>query len=236
LRALLTCSFALHVVFSSTIRPRFYREGEGKELAVLELGGLKGRELHEIFDAYRVEDFARENFGPIQERIHGHPLAARMFAIAVRDPEAREDLMNQPRFMKMDATGDLEPVRRRIAKQLEACSDDERSALVQLAHFRLPYTTADADVVKVDRAVRLGLQARGLLDQLPDTGGERTWQVHPLVADLLPARETSDFGLLEALGRSAAPRPYSLPSSITGIQGPRSSRQPLISGCLSRWP
>ncbi len=188
------------VVFLSAIRPRFYREGEGASLKILDLAGLKGRELHQIFDAYRVEDFARENFGPIQERIHGHPLAARMFAIAMRDMEAREDLLAQPRFMKMDDVTHVEVLRRRITKQLEACTDEERAALVQLAHFRMPYTTADADVVKVDRAVRLGLQARGLLDQLPDTGGERTWQVHPLVADLLPARETSDFALLEALG------------------------------------
>ena len=189
------------VVFLSTLSPRFYREGEGAGLKDLALGGLKGRELHEIFDAYRVEDFDRGHFGDIVQRVHGHPFAARMFAIAVRDPAGREDLLGQARFMRMEDVSDLEPVKRRVQKQMEGLSDEERAALVQLAHFRLPYTSADADVVKIDRNVRLGLQARGLLDQYPESAGaERTWRVHPLVGDLLPQRETSDFNLLEAIG------------------------------------
>ncbi len=188
------------VVFLSTIRPRFYREGEGTALGDVALDGLKGRELHEIFDAYRVEEFERSHFGEIHQRIHGHPFAARMFAIALRDPAGREDLLGQARFMRMDDITDLEPVKRRVQKQIEQLSEEERAALVQLAHFRIPYTAADADVVKIDRTVRLALQARGLLDQLPDVGGDRTWRVHPIVADLLPHRETSDFGLMEAIG------------------------------------
>ncbi|MFZ5478235.1 MAG: tetratricopeptide repeat protein, partial [Myxococcota bacterium] len=194
------------VVFLSTIRPRFYREGEGASLQSLELGGLKGRELHEIFDAYRVEDFPRDRFGEIHDRIHGHPFAARMFAISVRDAEERDDLLDNKRFMHMDGAGDVEPVKRRIQKAIEALSDEEKGALAMLAHFRMPYSAADADVVEVSRNVRLALQARGLLDQRPDTGGERTWQVHPLVQEVLVRvvghRETSDFRLLEALGNA----------------------------------
>ncbi len=188
------------VVFLSSVRPRFYREGEGAELRVLPLAGLKGRELHAIFDAYRVEDFARDNFGDIHERIHGHPFAARMFAVAVRDPEHRDELLANKKFMRLDAVEDLEPVKRRVQKQLESLSDAERAALTQIAHFRLPYTAADAKFIEIDRDVRLSLQARGLLDQLPETGGERQWHVHPLVHAQLPHRETSDYALLEALG------------------------------------
>lgn len=190
------------VVFLSTIRPRFYREGEGQNLSVLELGGLKGRELHEVFDAYRVEDFPREAFGDIQNRIHGHPFAARMFAIAVRESPDRDELLNNKRFLQMDGVGDVEPVRRRVQKAIEGLSEEERNALSMLAHFRMPYTAADAEVVEVDRKVRLTLQAKGLLDQMPDAGGERTWRVHPLVAGLLGQRETSDFKLMEALGNA----------------------------------
>jgi type IV pilus assembly protein PilF len=200
LRALLLSSGGARLVFLSTIRPRFYREGEGLTLGTLELGGLKGRELHEIFEAYRVEDFPREHFGDIQNRVHGHPLAARMFAIAVRESADRDELMENKRFFQMDGIGDVEPIRRRIQKAVEGLADDERQALGMLAHFRMPYTSADAEVVEVDRKVRLALQARGLLDQLPESGGERTWQVHPLVVAILGHRETSDFRLLEALG------------------------------------
>jgi tetratricopeptide (TPR) repeat protein len=200
LRALLLAEGGARVVFLSTVRPRFYREGEGLSLGLLELGGLKGRELHEIFDAYRVEEFPREHFGDIQNRIHGHPFAARMFAIAVRDHTDREELLANKRFFQMDGVGDIEPVRRRIQKAVESLSEEERNALHMLAHFRMPYTAADAEVVEVDRKVRLSLQARGLLDQLPDGAGERTWQVHPMVTSVLGHRETSDFRLLEALG------------------------------------
>ncbi len=201
LRALLLAEGGARVIFLSTIRPRFYREGEGLSLGTLELGGLKGRELHEVFDAYRVEEFPREHFGDIQNRIHGHPFAARMFAIAVRDHADREELMENKRFFQMDGIADVEPIRRRIQKAVDSLSEEERNALGMLAHFRMPYTSADAEVVEVDRKVRLTLQAKGLLDQLPDgAAGERTWQVHPLVVGVLGHRETSDFRLLEALG------------------------------------
>ena len=201
LRALLLAEGGgCRLVFLSTIRPRFYREGEGLSLGTLEVGGLKGRELHEIFDAYRVEEFPREHFGDIQNRIHGHPFAARMFAIAVRDHADRDELIENKKFFVMDGIGDQEPIRRRVQKAVESLSEEERHALGMLAHFRMPYTAADAEVVEVDRKVRLTLQAKGLLDQLPDSGGEKTWQVHPLVVALLGHRETSDFRLLEALG------------------------------------
>lgn len=201
LRALLTSTYALHIVFMSTIRPRFYREGEGKDLAVLELGGLKGRELHEIFDAYRVEDFSRDNFGPIHERIHGHPFAARLFAVAVRDPETRGDLVDNGRFMHMDGVADAEVLRRRIDRALKLLPEEQRKALAVLAHFRLPVRTADFDGIHVDRQARLDLLAAGLLDQrdiVGEKGTEKVYSVHPLVRDVLDVRE--DYALLEYLG------------------------------------
>ncbi len=200
LRALLTGQYKARIVFLSTIHPRFYREGEGLSLPVLALGGVKGKELHEIFEAYRVEDFPRENFGPISDRIHGHPLAARMFAVAVRDPEARDEILESARFLKMDDVADLDAVKRRIQKTVQGLTDEERHDLALLAHFRQPFTATDSEITGVKRESRLNLLGKGLLDMVPDEGRERTFYVHRLVAEALPRQETTLFDLCEALG------------------------------------
>lgn len=202
LRALLVGTYACRVVFLSTVRPRFYKEGEGAALRVMELGGLKGRELHELFDAYRVEDFPREHFGDIHNRIHGHPFAARMFAVAVRNPEDRDELLENRRFMQMDGPADLEPVKRRIRKAVEGLTDEERGALGALAHFRGYFTVADAEALVVDRKIRIALLSAGLLDMGANDQVDRTFRVHPLVHSVLDARATSDFRVLETLGNA----------------------------------
>ncbi len=200
LRALLTRPTKARVIFLTTIRPRFYREGEGSHLPVLELGGLKGKDLHEIFEAYRVEDFPRENFGPISQRIHGHPLAARLFAVAVRDPETRDEIMESTRFLAMENVNDVDPIRRRLEKAVKALSEEERRDLALLAHFRLPFTVAESEITGVKRESRLNLLAKGLLEMVPDETRDRTFFVHRLVSEQLPSREASLFDLLEALG------------------------------------
>lgn len=199
-KALLLGKYKARLIFLTTVRPRFYREGEGLELPVLELGGVKGKELHELFEAYRVEDFGRDNFGPISQRIHGHALAARLFAVAVRNPDTREELLESTRFMAMESVSDLEPVRRRIEKTLKELTEEERHDLALLAHFRLPFTATEAEITGVKRDARLNLLAKGLLDMIPDETRERTFYVHRLIADQLPQRETSLYDLLEALG------------------------------------
>lgn len=200
LKALLVGTYKARVIFLSTVRPRFYREGEGLGLPVLELGGVKGKELHEVFEAYRVEDFGRDNFGLISQRIHGHPLAARLFAVAVRNPDTRDELMESTRFMAMESVADLESLRRRIEKSLKELTEEERHDLALLAHFRLPFTLNEAEIIGVKRDARLNLLAKGLLDMIPDETRERTFYVHRLIADQLPQRETSLYDLLEALG------------------------------------
>ncbi len=197
LRALLTHRYGMRVIFTSTIRPRFYREGEGRELAVLELGGLKGKELHQIFEAYRVEDFPRDNFGPIQERIHGHPFAARLFAVACRDPETRADFVENPRFMSMDNANAPDVLRRRCERALKQLSEPQRAALVVLAHFPSPIRQSEFEGVHVDRQMRMDLLASGLLDQR-DLKGEKLYSVHALVRDALDVRE--EYPLLEYIG------------------------------------
>jgi tetratricopeptide (TPR) repeat protein len=200
LRALLTGRYGARVVFLSTIPPRFYREGEGADLPILELAGVKGKELHELFDAYRVEDFARDNFGPIAQRIHGHPLAARLFAVAVRDPAGRDELLESARFLAMENAGDIDPVRRRVEKAVKELTEEERRDLTLLAHFRLPFTLGEAEITGVKREARLNLLSKGLLDMIPDESRERMFYVHRLVQEQLANRETSLFDLMEALG------------------------------------
>lgn len=202
LKALLLSKARLRLIFVSTLRVRFYREGEGVGLPVVELGGLKGRDLHPLFESWRVEDFSRDNYGDIINRIHGHPFAARMFAISVRDPATRDDLMDNKRYFQMEDIASLEPIARRVAKALEGLSAEERAALCALAHFRLPFTAAETELVGVDRKARLALQAKGLLDQTPDEAKDRLFSVHPLVMAHIEPRERSDFAIVEKLGNA----------------------------------
>lgn len=213
LRALLVSSYALRVVFVTTVRPRFYREGEGANLQLVELGGLKGRELHELFEAYRVEDLPREHYGDIVNRIHGSPLAARLFAVAVRPVEERDELLENKRFMQLEGPGDTEGIRRRLRKVVEALPQEERDALCRLAHFRGWFTVADTELLEVDRKTRLNLLAAGLLDMGADDTRDRVFRVHPLVASVLDARATSDYAVLEALGNALLERARNTPGA-----------------------
>jgi Tfp pilus assembly protein PilF len=211
-KKLLLTRTTLRIIFISTLRVRFYREGEGVGLPVIEIGGLKGKELHEFFESWRVENFPRENYGDIINRLHGHPFAARMFAIAVRDAESWEEIMENRRFLQMDNVRHLDPVARRIAKAVESLNEEEKKALFGLAHFRLPFAAADMEVVGVDRRLRIALQAKGLLDQTPDDVKDRSFSVHPLVLAHLDPRERADFQILENIGNSYLER-----SNASGI-------------------
>jgi tetratricopeptide (TPR) repeat protein len=202
MKTLLLSKSRLRLVFLSTLRVRFYREGEGVGLPVMELGGLKGKDLHPLFESWRVEEFPREHFGDIINRVHGHPFAARMFAISVRDLEHRDDLLDNKRYFQMESLGSLEPIARRIAKGMEGLTEEERKALLALAHFRLPFSAIEMESVGVDRKMRLLLQAKGLLDQTPDEGRDRLFTVHPLVIAHIEPRDRSDFVLVESLGNA----------------------------------
>jgi tetratricopeptide (TPR) repeat protein len=200
LRALLLGDYPARVVFISTIRPRFYREGEGANLRVLEIGGLRGNQLHEIFDAARVEEFPREHFGEIHARIHGHPLAARWFAAAVNAAEDREVILENSKFMRMHEAGDLDALARGAQAVVKALAKSDRAALAALAHFRLPFTAQDGEGLGIPREVRLRLLAVGALESLPPEAPMRAFYVHALVKRALEDREVSDFGVLEQLG------------------------------------
>ncbi|MEZ4239131.1 MAG: tetratricopeptide repeat protein [Myxococcota bacterium] len=196
---LLTSELALPVVFVSTRQPRFHREGEAQGLRRVEVGGLKGRFLHEIFDAHKAAEFPRDKFGPISERIHGHPMAARTMAIATRIRKEGAAIVDDPKFMAMETIEDLTPLDKQLSKRVEKLAEPLRRVLSRLAHLRIPVDGAMlAAELGVTRKDRLELSSLGLLDMV-GTEEDRKYRVHPLVKAQLSWREVSDFTVCEKL-------------------------------------
>jgi len=201
LRALLQATPALRFVFCSDLAPTFYREGEGLSMRILNLAGIKGRELHALYAAWYAAEFPRDRFGPISDRTFGHPMTNRFLALATRQPEADVDkLLEQPKFLKSASFGDLEALRRHIKRVVEKLDDATRGALLTVALPRIPVDAATLQMLGIGRNIRIDLQARGLLDQLPsNTGGERLYYVHPLIQEQLSNRDVEDFDRMAGL-------------------------------------
>jgi tetratricopeptide (TPR) repeat protein len=192
--ALLTGKSSLPIVFVSTRTPVFHRESEAPHLRKIELEGVKGRFLHEIFEANKAIEMPREKFGPIHERIHGHPFAARTFAVATRTRQDGADLADDPKFLKMDSVSDVEPIRKHLARRVEKLPKALRLLLAVLAHTRVPMDGTMLQDLGVNRKDRLELLSLGLLDQV-GTEDDRRYRVHPLVKAQLSWREVSDFDI-----------------------------------------
>src|SRR5690606_7144328 len=190
-------------VFVSTHQPTFHKEGQGAGLRRLEVSGLKGRFLHEIFDAYKAPGFPRDKFGPINEKIQGHPLAARVYAIDVRDRPDGLDLVDDPKYLRLEELDALDPVKKRITRKLEKLDQEQRAALSLLAHTMLPVDGAFIADLGISRKVRLELLAWGLLDMI-GTEHDRRYHVHRIVRSLLPYREISDFDTFAKLAEHYA--------------------------------
>lgn len=191
---LLTSPAALPVVFVSSRQPRFHREGMGDELRRIEIIGIKGRFFHELFEANKAIEFPRERFGPISERLHGHPMAARTFAIATRVRKDGEAITDDANFMKMEAVDDLGPLKKQLAKRVEKLPKELRAVLANVAHLGEPVDGNFLSDLKVKRNTRLELMALGMLDMY-GTADNRLYRVHPLVRSNLTWREVSDFDL-----------------------------------------
>ncbi|MBL8614968.1 MAG: tetratricopeptide repeat protein [Deltaproteobacteria bacterium] len=199
LKALLLAAPALQLVFITDLAPTFYREGEATHQRLLALDGVRGKELHALFEAWHAPEFARSHFGPISERTHGHPLASRAFALAVRStPEGVEKVLESPKLLKAAALNDLEPLRRNLKRAVEKLDDEARTALLAAALPRIPVDAADLQVLGLGRTQRLDLLSRGLLEQTPGEG-DRQFYVHSLVREQLPRIDVEDFDRMEAL-------------------------------------
>ncbi|MEZ4321511.1 MAG: tetratricopeptide repeat protein [Myxococcota bacterium] len=201
LTALLTNTYPLRLVFTSAEQPRMYREGAGKHLRRMVVGGIKGRFLHEIFEAYKAPEFPRDRFGAMNDKIHGHPMAARMYAIEVRDRQDGLALTEDAKFMKMESVDALDALRKRLAKRVEKLSKNDRAALAAVAHVPRPLDGQEISDLGLSRKVRLQLLGQGLLDMV-GTETDRKYRVHPLVRGQLTWRETSDFDLYGQLAES----------------------------------
>jgi len=188
--ALLTATYPLRLVFTSRVQPVFFTEGAAAGLRRMELGGIMGRFLHEIFEGLRVPEFPREKFGPMNDKIHGNPLAIRTYAVATRrrGPELADDA----KYMKMESAADTDKLRKAIGKEVDRVKGDARNALSLLAHLRTPALGSEIAELGIGRKGRIQLLSDGLLDMIPTADG-RAYAVHPLVRSCLSFREVSDF-------------------------------------------
>jgi hypothetical protein len=112
---------ALRLVMVTDALPRFFREGQGKGLRVVNLEGLLGKELHELFDVWHCEGVERDRFGPIHQRTFGHPMSTRALAIQAREEGGDLDaLLEAPRLLKAETLWDLEPLMRHFRRRVGA--------------------------------------------------------------------------------------------------------------------
>lgn len=200
LEALLTNSYPLRLVFTSRTQPVFFRERAQNALRRVELKGIKGRFFHEIFEAYKAPEFPRDKFGPLSEKVLGHPMIARAYAIEVRDRKDGLDLVEDPKFLKMESLDDLAPVKKLIEHNVEKLDREEREALLLVAHFRLPVGGQMLSDLGIGRKQRVRLLSDGLLEVV-GTPEEKRYHVHSLVRSALSIRETSDYDVLKKVSQ-----------------------------------
>ena len=201
IETLLTSSYAARLVFRTHRRPIFYGQGQTAGLEIFEVGGLKGKELHAIFDAYHVEDLDRSRMGPLHSHSDGHPVVARVYAIALRDArddDQREALWDAKRMPRLG--GSMEPLARYLKKRVDKLKGELRKALSAAAHAVTPVSGRELADLGVSRSARIALQRLGYLEVLP-YGEERRYYVHELIAGQLQRREVSDFATMEERGR-----------------------------------
>jgi hypothetical protein len=196
---LLAHRYPLRLIFVAEGQPVSFDHTASQAVRRLEVGGIKGRFYHEIFDALHVGDVPRDKFGPISERIHGHPLAVRLLALEVRDRPEGAELLDSPKLLAASDLRDLGAIRKRLQKRLEKLPDPLRAALGRASHLRHPATSSELNEIGVGRKERIALVAAGLFD---DLGGEdaRRYRVHPLVSACLSFREVADFDVFAEVG------------------------------------
>lgn len=196
LHLLLTGSYALRVVFIGSRAPAFYREGQARNLRTFKVEGLRGRELHGIFEAYGAGEAPRDKMGEVHNQTAGHALATRAYAIAWRDSEKRDRLFDEKKFLRLVTADNTEPLIRHLEGQLQKLDEPLARALLLVGHSPVPMTGKELVDLGVSREQRLRLCALGLLDALP-VGEERRFFVHELVRDILGRRRLSEFEVME---------------------------------------
>lgn len=196
IEALCLASFPLRLVFLATSQPIFYREGRDANLKRLTLGGLKGRDYHTLFQAFHAPEFPRERFGSLSERLHGHPLAVRLTAVAMRH---HPSLVDDDKAFQLKGLDDSQGLRKLIDKRLKPLADPTRRALAAAAHFRSPAPGRLLSELGITRKVRDALILDGLLAVVGGEGLPRRYYVPEPVVEALGHRETADFETMHRL-------------------------------------
>jgi predicted Zn-dependent protease len=202
LEALWSHRYAPRLIFTVERQPVFYREGAGGSLRGFTLGGLAGKELYEIFDAYRFSEAPRDKMGEIHRFTHGHPMAARTIAVIARSAKDPAAALADRKLLKLDSIDHIEPLARKLRRRIERLADNHRKALATIAHLQHPAPADILQQVGIGREDRITLLAKGLLESTPVQGSERLYYVHPLVALQLSRREVTDYPTFETLGHA----------------------------------
>ena len=206
LRALLSNPLSLRVVFLTSRVPCFFDPEVDAVKTVVAVEGLKGRELHALFESYRFEDYPRDKMQAVHKRTGGHPLATRLWAIALRDADDISAVEKKKKTLAVADGQKLGAVISYLQQQVDALSPESRAALARIAHFPVPATGQELnEVLGVPRKIRLELTAKGLLDLVPGQEAPR-YRVHHLVRNRLTRREVQDIETSGQIGRHIAER------------------------------
>lgn len=195
------------LLFISTAAPRI--QGSAEALQVVNVGGLKGRELHEIFVAYHAEQAPRDKMGEVHNQTGGHPMAARAYAVSWRDSDNPEKLFDNKKFLKLVQPENVEVLQRHLQRKAEKLAAPLKQALFTIAHSPVGLTGQELSSLGINRDQRVTLTRLGLVDTTLH-GDPRRYTVHPVLLSVLPYREINDFQTLETVARLVAKRFESL--------------------------
>jgi tetratricopeptide (TPR) repeat protein len=194
--ALLTHTFPLRIVFISAVQPRFFREGRDAGLRRFHVDGLSPEASLEVFDALGV-DADKDKLLTLATRLHGHPVALRLAAAAVRhDPT----LLDAEKFFRMASSSDADAIRRQAEKRLEKLPANLRVLVARLAHLRDPAEAGLLAELEIAKKERASLIAEGVVG-MGGTEATKRYAVHPLVRAALDPREASDFDTAAEIAR-----------------------------------
>lgn len=194
--ALLTRPTKCRTIFVTDRKPALYADGQGAALRVLEVAGLKGKELFSVWEAYGATEVERSKMGTVHETTGGHPMANRSFAIAW-NAKKDDSLIDGKKFLRVG--GSIESLGRHLSRRVEKLDARLGNALATAAHSSFPISGQELSVLGLNRDIRTQLLNLGLLDAVP-VGEPREYRVHNLVRTTMRRRVLSDFDTLEVLG------------------------------------
>ena len=195
------------VVMISSQAPRI--QGVAEVLQTVQLGGVKGREVFSIFEAYHAEEVPRDKMGEVHNQTAGHPMGARAYAVRWRDSDKPEKVFEDKKFLKMVQVENTEVLQRHLVRRVEKLSPVLKKALLLIGHSPVGLTGQELSSLEINRETRVQLTRLGLVE-VSLHGDPRIYSLHPVIARGIPVRELADFDTLEQVARLVAGRVDSL--------------------------